>query len=74
MEELVDILKNLHPDVDFMTETALVDQKILDSFDLIELLGEIAWHFQTVIPPKLIVPANFNSVQAIWKMIEELRK
>ena len=41
MEELMEILSNLHPDIDFETEERLVDDKILDSFDIVSLIAEI---------------------------------
>lgn len=74
MEKLIDILKKLHPDIDFMQETGLIDKKILDSFDLITLLSEISYQMQVVIPPRKITPENFNSAEAIWNLITELAK
>ena len=45
MEELLEILKSLHPEVDYETEDKLVDDKILDSFDIVTLMSEIWEHF-----------------------------
>lgn len=45
MEELLEILKSLHPEVDYETEDKLVDNKILDSFDIVTLMSEIWEHF-----------------------------
>ena len=39
MDELIAILKEIHPDVDYATATNLVDGKILDSFDIISLVS-----------------------------------
>ena len=41
MEELMNILQELRPDVDFETETSLVTGGILDSFDIVSLVGEL---------------------------------
>ena len=41
MSELIEILENLHPEVDFDTCTTLIDDKILDSFDIVTLVAEI---------------------------------
>lgn len=41
MEELLDILKSLHADVDFEKEEHLIDNMILDSFDIVTLIAEI---------------------------------
>ena len=41
MEELIEILKDLHSDVDFDTCTTLIDDKILDSFDIVSIVSEV---------------------------------
>lgn len=69
MDELLEILDGLHPEVDFETETKLIDSKILDSFDIITIISEIADTFDVVVPAKEIIPENFNSAQALWDMI-----
>ena len=74
MEELLEILEELHPDVDFTTEEALVDDKILDSLDIVSLISEIADRFDVVIPADEIVPENFNSAKALWALIERLEE
>jgi acyl carrier protein len=72
MEELMEILEDLHPDVDFETEEALVDDGILDSFDIVTLVTEITDTFDITIPAGEIVPANFNSAKALYEMILRL--
>lgn len=72
MDDLLEILEDLHPEVDFEEETGLIDKKILDSFDIITIISEIADNFDIAIPAKEIVPENFNSAQALWAMIERL--
>ncbi len=72
MDELIEILKELHPDVDFETCTTLIDDKILDSFDIVSLIAEIDNTFDVAVPAEEIVPENFNSAEALWAMIERL--
>ncbi|MBO5657292.1 MAG: acyl carrier protein [Agathobacter sp.] len=72
MEELLEILEDLHPEVDYDTETGLIDKAILDSFDIITIISEIADTFDVVVPAKEIIPENFNSAQALWNMITRL--
>ena len=74
MEELLEILGELHPDVDFAAEKALVDDKILDSLDIVSLISEIADRFDVVIPADKIIPENFNSAKALWALIERLEE
>lgn len=72
MDELLEILKDLHPDVDFETCKTLIDDQILDSIDIVSLVAEISDVFDLEVPPEAIVPENFNSLQAIWNMIQRL--
>ena len=72
MEELLNILKELHEDVDFEIEEGLVDDGILDSLDIVTLITEINDAFDISIPAEEIVPENFNSAGAIWALIEKL--
>ncbi len=72
MEELLAILQDLHPDVDFDTCDTLVDSKILDSFDIVSLISEINEEFDVVIGADQIVPENFNSAKALWALVERL--
>ncbi len=72
MDELLEILADLHPEVDYETEEHLIDDAILDSFDIISIISEIADVFDVVVPAKEIIPENFNSAQALWDMIERL--
>ena len=72
MTELLEILENLHPEVDFDTCTTLIDDKILDSFDIITIISEINEEFDVVIPAEEIVPENFNSAQALYDLVEKL--
>ena len=72
MEKLIEILKELHEDVDFTVEQGLVDDGILDSLDIVSLVTEIDSEFDVRIPPEEIIPENFNSAEALWKLIEKL--
>lgn len=72
MEQLLEILKELHEDVDFETAEGLVDDGILDSLDIVTLITEINDAFDVSIPAEEIVPDNFNSAAAIWALIEKL--
>lgn len=72
MEKILEILKELHPEVDFDTCTTLIDDKILDSFDIVTLISELSEEFDVTIPVEDIVPENFNSAKAINDLIERL--
>ena len=72
MDELLEILSDLHPDVDFENETGLVDNRILDSLDIVSLISEIDDRMDITIPAEEIIPENFNSVQALYELIRRL--
>lgn len=74
MEQLLIILKSIRPDVDFANETALIDDGILDSFDVVSIISELDDAFDVQIRINELDPENFNSAEAIWKLIQELKK
>lgn len=72
MEKLIEIMQNLHPDIDFETYDGLVDDGILDSLDIVTLITDINDAFDVSIPAEEILPENFNSASALWELIERL--
>ena len=72
LETLIEILTDLHPDVDFETCDTLIDDKILDSFDIVSLISEINNEWDVTIPADKIDPEYFNSAQVLSALIEEL--
>lgn len=72
MEELLNILQEMHPDVDFESEEHLIDDAILDSMDIVSLITEIGEEFDVTITAADIVPDNFNSAKALYALIQRL--
>lgn len=72
MEKIIDILTELHPDVDFSVADGLIDDGILDSLDIVSLVAAIDTEFDVTVPAEEIIPENFNSAQAIFSMITRL--
>jgi D-alanine--poly(phosphoribitol) ligase subunit 2 len=72
MEDLLEILEELHDDVDYETCTTLIDDKILDSFDIVTIVAEVNNVFDVQIPAEELQPENFNSAQALYALIERL--
>lgn len=71
-ETIVDILADIADDVDFDTCTTLIDDGILSSLDIIQLIGALNDEFDLSIPATEIVPDNFNSVDAMVAMVKRL--
>ena len=67
METLLEILNDIDDTVNWEDETALIDDRILDSFGVISLISELEDQFEIEIDASEIVPENFNSADAMWK-------
>lgn len=74
MEKLLAILKDIRPDVDFENETALIDDGILDSFDVVSIISSLDDEFDVQIRINELDPENFNSIQSIWDLVQSLKK
>lgn len=72
MQELLEILQELHPEVDFETCETLIDDKILDSFDIISIISEVSEVFDITISAEHIIPQNFNSAKSLYELIQKL--
>ncbi len=74
MEELLEILEDIDDTVDWKEQQGLIDNRVLDSFGVISLVAELGDTFDIEIEASEIVPENFNSVDAMWKMITRLQE
>ncbi len=73
MEELIEILEDIEPGVDYATCTTLIDDHILDSFGILSLVSEIEDAFEVEVSPAELIPDNFNSAERLWNMICRLK-
>lgn len=72
MEKLMELLKNCCPEVEFEGEERLITDKVIDSVDLVAIISDIEEDFGITISMEEIVPENFESVKAMWKLIQRL--
>ena len=72
MEQVIKILEEIKPGVDYANETDLIGDKILDSLKIVQLVGELNDEFDIEITPIDIVPENFKSAEAIYAMVKRL--
>lgn len=74
MEELIKILNEIEPNVNFKEEKNLVEDEILDSFDIVNLVSRIDSEFDVKIRPSDLTPENFKSAKSIYELIEKLQE
>lgn len=72
MEELLKLLKKIKPEVEFEGNEHLIDNEELDSLSIVEIVAAIDDEFDVEIGVKDIIPENFNSIEAIWNLIQKL--
>ena len=68
-EQLLKIMEEVRPDIDFGKENRLVDDGVIDSFDIISIVGMIDSQYGIEIGVDDLMPDNFNSVQALYALI-----
>ena len=74
MEELIELLKEINPDVDYETCETLVEDGYITSMQMVMLIGEIQQEFGVAIPANKILPEYFNSAKQIYRLIQELEE
>ncbi|NFH91430.1 acyl carrier protein [Clostridium botulinum] len=74
MEKLINLLQDIRDDIDFKECTTLIEDGILDSFDIIQIVNAIDEEFDVEIPATEIIPENFNSADSLLKMIRRLEE
>lgn len=73
MDELIRIMSEVKPDVDFETATTLIDDDLIDSLDIIAIVSEVNDTFDVEINVDDLLPENFNSASALWDLICSLQ-
>lgn len=74
MERLIEILEDIQPDIDYETCQSIIDNHLLDSLSIISLIAELEDEFDITIPTVEIIPDNFNSAEAMMKMIKRMEE
>lgn len=72
MEKILKILNQIRSDIDFEKETALIDDGVLDSFDIVSIVSDLMEEFDIEISIDDMIPENFNSVSAINELVERI--
>ena len=72
MDTLLEILQELHPDIDFDKHQTLIDDGVIDSFDIVTLVAEINDKLDVTIGAEELIPENFNSYSALKSLVDRL--
>lgn len=72
MEKIIEIIKGIRPAANIDENTRLLDEHIIDSLSMIQLVAELDDEFDVEIEAMDIIPENFETVSAICKLIERL--
>ena len=68
-DTVLEILTDIRGDIDFENETALIDDDLLESLDIVAIVGEFNEEFDVEISVEDLLPENFNSVDAMVELI-----
>lgn len=74
MEKLMDILHVVNQNVDYQQEKSLIEDRVLDSIQIVYLISLISEEYDIEIEPQDLTPENFNSVEAIIRLIRRYKK
>ena len=72
METIIEILNGLKSGVDFANVKDLVTGKVLDSIEITSLIASLEEEFDIEIGMEYMENANFDSVEAMWDMVQEI--
>lgn len=72
MEEVIKILQEIEPGHDYAKEDNLIEDEILDSFDIVNLVARLNNQFDIEIETQDVIPSNFKSAKAIYDLVERL--
>ncbi len=74
MDTILELLGEIKEDIDFASCTTLIDDAMLDSFDILQIISALNDEYDISIPATEITPANFNSAAALLAMVERLQE
>ena len=74
-EKILEIInENAGTDMDWAAQTKLIDEELIDSFDVVAIISDLADEFDVEITVDDMIPENFNSVEAMEKLVRRLQE
>ncbi len=74
-EKILEIIKeNAGSDTDWASQTTLIDDELIDSFDVVAIISDLSDEFDIEITVDDMIPENFNSIEAMESLIRRLQE
>ena len=67
MDTILEILETIKPGADFASSTDFIEEHLLESMEILQLVSELNDEFDIYIKPE-----NFKSVESIYNMVQEI--
>ena len=72
-EKILEILKDIRPEVDFNDSEDFIEDGYLDSFDMVALVSNLDKTFCISILGEDIIPENFANIEAIENIVKKYK-
>ena len=73
MKEVIEVLEEIKPGVDYEKEEHLVTDAIITSFDIVMLIPLLNEKFNVEISVMDLLPENFESAKTIYELVSKLK-
>lgn len=73
MKKLLEILEEIKPGVDFNNSKNMIEEGLIDSFDIITIITAINSEFDIDFTVADIMPENFETVETLYNTIERIK-
>lgn len=72
LESIIELLEDVNEGPDYANSTTLIDNTEIDSFGILAIISALDEEYGVSVPAKDVIPANFNSAQAIYELVQRL--
>ena len=72
-EQILALVEEVLPQIDFTASDRLVDDGILDSLSIVTLVSELSMEFGVTFDMNELTPENLNSIDAIVETVQKLQ-
>jgi acyl carrier protein len=73
INQILDILSKIRPEIDFRDSTDYLADGLLDSFDIVTLVSDLDSGFGICIPGTEITPDHFRNAESIAEIVNRYR-